>query len=134
MVLFDGVCNLCNGAVRYIAANDPERRFGFLPLQSPRGRALLGTRADDPRPPDTMVLLQDGHVYERSDAALYIALGLRSPLPLAFAAILIPRAWRDALYDWVARNRYGWFGRQDACPLPPPGLRERFLDEAVPEA
>jgi len=81
-----------------------------------------------------MVLLQDGRVYERSDAALHIALGLRSPLPLAFAAILIPRAWRDALYDWVARNRYGWFGRQDTCPLPPPGLRERFLDDGVPEA
>jgi predicted DCC family thiol-disulfide oxidoreductase YuxK len=74
------------------------------------------------------VLLAGGRTYERSDAALHIALGLRAPWPLAFAAILIPRAVRDAVYTWIARNRYRWFGRTDACALPPPGLRERFLE------
>ena len=128
-MLFDGVCNLCNGAVRFIAANDPDRRFAFLPLQSPRARQLLGERADDVREPDSIVLLADGRRYERSDAALRIALGLRAPWPLAFAAILIPRTTRDAVYRWIARNRYRWFGRKDACPLPPPGLRERFIHE-----
>jgi predicted DCC family thiol-disulfide oxidoreductase YuxK len=128
-VLFDGVCNLCNGAVRFIAANDPERRFAFLPLQSPRGRQLLGERAGDVREPDSIVLLADGRRYERSDAALRIALELREPWPLAFAAILLPRAVRDGIYRWIARNRYRWFGRNDTCALPPPGLRERFLDE-----
>jgi predicted DCC family thiol-disulfide oxidoreductase YuxK len=131
-VLFDGVCNFCNGAVRFIASNDPRGRFAFVPLQSPRARALLGE--NDPAHaaraggPETVVLLDRGRRYERSDAALHVALDLRWPWPLAFAAILIPRAWRDAAYGVIARNRYLLFGKKDACPLPPPSLRERFLD------
>jgi predicted DCC family thiol-disulfide oxidoreductase YuxK len=78
-----------------------------------------------------VILIDHGRRYERSDAALHVALRLRMPWPLAFAAILIPRRARDAAYRWIARNRYRWFGRMDACPLPPPGLRERFLDEAA---
>jgi predicted DCC family thiol-disulfide oxidoreductase YuxK len=135
VVLFDGVCNVCNAAVRFIAANDPAGRFAFASLQSPRARELLGDRpstssgqATDPLEPDSVVLLDHGRRYERSDAALHIALGLRAPWPLAFAAILIPRAARDAAYRWIARNRYRWFGRSDTCPLPTPELRERFLD------
>ncbi len=128
VVLFDGVCNLCNAAVRFIAANDPAGRFAFASLQSPRARELLGDRLSDPLEPDSVVLLDHGRRYERSDAALHIALGLRAPWPLAFAAILIPRAARDAAYRWIARNRYRWFGRSDTCPLPTPELRDRFLD------
>ncbi len=120
---------MCNGAVRFIAANDPEGRFAFLSLQSPRAAALLGERFDDAREPDSIVLLANGRRYERSDAALHIALGLRAPWPLAFAAILIPRGARDAVYRWIARNRYRWFGRRDTCALPTPGLRERFLPD-----
>jgi predicted DCC family thiol-disulfide oxidoreductase YuxK len=124
------VCNLCNGAVRFIAANDPAARFAFVPLDSPRARALLAAAAPsrEANAPDSVILLENGRCYELSDAALHIALGLRMPWPLAFAAILIPRGARDAAYRWIARNRYRWFGRKDACPLPPPGLRERFLD------
>jgi predicted DCC family thiol-disulfide oxidoreductase YuxK len=122
--------------VRFIAANDPAGRFAFLALDSPRARALLEAHppasqaeaADDPRRPDTVILLEGGRRYEYSDAALHVALGLRAPWPLAFAFILIPRTARDAVYRWIARNRYRWFGRKDTCPLPPPGLRERFLD------
>ena len=125
------MCNLCNGAARFIAANDPEHHFAFASLQSSYARALLGERADTEREPDSIVLLAGGHRYERSDAALHIALGLRAPWPLAFAAILIPRTVRDAVYRWIARNRYRWFGRTDACALPPPGLRERFLPGAL---
>lgn len=99
IVLFDGVCKLCNGVVRFVAANDPAERIRFMPLQS---------SADG-----TFVLLADGRRYERSDAVLYLALHLRAPWPLAFAAILIPRRWRDALYRFVARNRYRWFGKRD---------------------
>lgn len=129
-MLFDGVCNFCNAAVRFIAHNDPEGRFVFLPLQSPRARALL---AGSP-PAETIVLLADGRRYERSDAALHVALGLRMPWPLAFALILVPRDLRDAVYRWLARNRYALFGKQDACPLPAPSLRERFLDPEFAEA
>jgi predicted DCC family thiol-disulfide oxidoreductase YuxK len=127
-VFFDGVCNLCNGAVRFIAANDPQRSFRFASLQSPQARELLGDRVTGAREPDSIVLLAGGRRYERSDAALHIALGMRAPWPLAFAAILIPRGVRDTVYTWIARNRYRWFGRTDTCALPPPGLRERFLE------
>jgi predicted DCC family thiol-disulfide oxidoreductase YuxK len=83
--------------------------------------------------PESVVLLRSGRRYERSDAALHVALGLRFPWPLAFAAVLIPRAWRDAAYRWVARNRYRWFGRTQTCPLPTPELRGRFLDDGAGE-
>ena len=127
-MLFDGVCNLCNGAVRFIAANDPAGRFAFASLQSARGRALL-ERDPLAEEPDTIVLLDYGRRYELSDAVLHIALGLRAPFPLAFAAILIPRGLRDAAYRWIARNRYRWFGRMQACPVPSPELRARFLED-----
>jgi predicted DCC family thiol-disulfide oxidoreductase YuxK len=131
IVLFDGECTVCNAVVRFIANNDQAGRFAFASLQSPRARALLGDdRAGDPAEPDSVILLDYGRRYERSDAILYLALGLRAPLPLAFAAVLVPRAWRDAAYRWFARNRYRWFGRAEACPIPPPWLRERLLDGA----
>ena len=128
--MFDGVCNLCNAGVRFIAANDPAHNFDFLALQSPLAAELLGVPPAE-RDPDTIVLLEHGRSYERSDAVLHIALGLRAPWPLAFAAILIPRAAREAVYRWVAHNRYRWFGRLDVCALPPPGLQERFLDDSA---
>ena len=115
--------------MRFIAANDPAGRFAFAPLQSPEARALLGEGVAATRDPETFVLLEGGRRFERSDAALYLALGLRAPWPLAFALILVPKRLRDAVYSWFARNRYRWFGRMDTCPLPPPGLRERFLVE-----
>jgi predicted DCC family thiol-disulfide oxidoreductase YuxK len=131
VVLFDGECTLCSGIVRFVAANDPPGRFRFASLQSPRARELLGERDAPPREPDSIVLLDGGRRYERSDAALHLLLGLRAPWPLAFAAILIPRPLRDAVYRWVARNRFRWFGRRtDLCALPPPWLRERLLDGA----
>ncbi len=130
-MLFDGVCNLCNGVVRFVHANDPAGRFRFVPLQSARAAELLAPTGGIPAEA-SVVLLDYGRRFERSDAALHLALGLRAPWPLAFAAILVPRGARDAVYRWIARNRYRWFGRRDACPLPPPGLRERFLAEPAP--
>jgi predicted DCC family thiol-disulfide oxidoreductase YuxK len=112
-VLFDGDCSLCNGAVRFIAANDPAGRFAFRSLQS--SGEIAGSQELD-----TIVLLDYGKRYELSDAVLHVALGLRFPFPLAFAAILIPRPVRDAVYRWIARNRYRWFGHADVCALPPP--------------
>jgi predicted DCC family thiol-disulfide oxidoreductase YuxK len=130
IVLFDGVCTLCNSLVRFVAANDPAGRFQFLPLQSPRAQALLAATGG-PATGETIVLLDYGRRYERSDAALHLALGLRPPWPLLFSLILVPRALRDSLYRWIARNRYHWFGRYETCPLPSPALRDRFLDAPV---
>ena len=133
IVLFDGVCNLCNGLVRFVAANDPQRRVRFAPLQSPAAAALLAAAAK-PAADGTFVLLAHGRRYERSDAALHLALELRTPWPLAFGAILLPRRWRDGAYRVIARNRYRWFGRRDVCAVPSPELRARFLDGADPPA
>jgi predicted DCC family thiol-disulfide oxidoreductase YuxK len=116
VVLFDGFCNLCNGLVRFIAANDPAGRFRFLSLQSPQAAELLAATGGPPAD-ESIVLLDYGRRFERSDAALYLALGLRFPWPLAFAFILLPRSLRDAVYRWIARNRYRWFGRRETCPL-----------------
>ena len=123
-VLFDGVCNLCNGAVRFILARDPAARFRFASLQSDAARRLLG----DGGPAETIVLLDAGKTYVKSTAALRIARGLRFPWPLLYAFVAVPRPVRDLIYDWVARHRYRWFGKRDTCMLPTPELRERFLE------
>ena len=124
VVLFDGVCNLCNGAVRFILARDPAARFRFASLQSDAARRLLGGGG----PVETIVLLEAGKTYNKSTAALRIARGLRFPWPLFYAFVTVRRPLRDLIYDWVARHRYRWFGKRDTCMLPTPELRERFME------
>ena len=129
VVLFDGVCPLCQAAVRWIARHDTEGRFRFAPLDSAVGRALLAqagarsTRAE----PETVVLVEDRRAWERSDAILRVAADLGAPWRWLVPLRLVPRALRDAVYGLVARRRHRWFGRLDACPLPPPEIRDRFL-------
>jgi predicted DCC family thiol-disulfide oxidoreductase YuxK len=124
VVLFDGVCNLCNGAVRFILARDPAGRFRFASLQSEAARRLL---RDDGRA-ETIVLLEAGKTYTKSTAALRIARGLRFPWPLLYAFVAVPRPLRDLVYDWVARHRYRWFGKRETCLLPTPEVRGRFVE------
>ncbi len=125
VVLFDGVCNLCHGAVGFIIRRDPGGVFRFAPLQSAQGAALLGERRAGL--PDSLVLVEHGRVYTQSTAALRIARRLRQPWPLAAGLIVLPRALRDWVYAWVAGNRYRWFGRRAVCELPSPGAGDRFL-------
>jgi predicted DCC family thiol-disulfide oxidoreductase YuxK len=124
IVLFDGVCNLCNAAVRFILARDPQGRFRFASLQSDVARRLL--KGDGP--PETIVLIEAGKIYAKSTAALRIARGLRFPWPLFYGLAVVPLFLRDLVYDWVARNRYRWFGKRDTCMLPTPETRGRFLE------
>jgi predicted DCC family thiol-disulfide oxidoreductase YuxK len=128
LILFDGTCNLCNGLVRFVIARDPHARFQFGALQSPSARRVLA-RLETPDPlPDTIVLVESGKVFTQSTAVLRIARRLRFPFPLAVTLLVVPRPWRDWMYAWVARHRYGWFGRRDQCMVPTPALRSRFLD------
>lgn len=128
VVLFDGVCNLCNGLVRFIIARDPRAHFKFAPLGTEAAtRALAGAAIRDPVP-DSLVLIDDGAVFMRSAAALRIARRLTFPWPLAYGLIAIPRAVRDRTYDVIARRRYRWFGRRETCMVPGPGVQDRFLD------
>jgi len=128
VVLFDGVCNLCNGAVNFIIDRDPEGYFRFAPLQSDVAEQLVaGTDAADATL-DTIVLVEDGTAYVRSTAALRIARRLSGPWPLLYAFLVVPRFLRDAVYDWVAEQRYRWFGKRDQCRVPTTTLKDRFLE------
>jgi predicted DCC family thiol-disulfide oxidoreductase YuxK len=127
VVLFDGVCNLCNGAVQFILKRDPRGRFRFASLQSAAAARLLpGPGASAGL--ESVVLIEGGRTYERSTAALRIARGLRWPWPLAGAAMVIPRPLRDWAYDIIAARRYRWFGRRDSCMIPTPDVAHRFLE------
>ncbi len=124
IILFDGVCNLCNGAVTFIIDRDPNGYFAFAPLQSETGRELLeGAKTDL----ESIVLIENGERYSQSTAALRVARRLRNPWPLLYGFIVVPKALRDGVYDWIAANRYRWFGKIESCRLPTPELRERFL-------
>ena len=128
LVLFDGVCNLCNGVVKFVIARDPRGRFQFAALQSAAARRVIeGHGAPDPLP-DAIVLLEDGRLYTRSTAALRIARQLTFPWPLTAVFLAIPRPLRDWAYGRFASRRYRWFGRRETCMVPSPELRARFIE------
>jgi predicted DCC family thiol-disulfide oxidoreductase YuxK len=132
IVLFDGLCNLCSASVRFIVARDPAARFRFASLQSPAAQALLAPFGAPATALESVVLLDEGRLYTRSDAALRIARALRPPWPLCTALLAVPRPLRDALYEFVARHRFRWFGRRSACFVPTPELQARFLEASSP--
>ncbi|MCA8831222.1 thiol-disulfide oxidoreductase DCC family protein [Hymenobacter pini] len=129
IILFDGVCNLCNGFVQFIIRHDAAGRFRFAALQSEEGQAILRQyQLPTPTEPDSVVLVMGGQAYTHSAAALHILRGLGGGWWwLAGLGLLVPRRLRDAVYRLIARHRYRWFGRQEACWLPTPELRARFL-------
>jgi predicted DCC family thiol-disulfide oxidoreductase YuxK len=127
ILLFDGVCNLCHGAVRFVLAHDRAARFRFAPLQSEIGRSLVAAAGVDPAVLDTVVLVDRAGAHVRSDAALRVLHELGPPWSWLRVLGALPRRWRDAGYDWLARHRYAWFGRRETCALPDPATRERFL-------
>jgi predicted DCC family thiol-disulfide oxidoreductase YuxK len=127
VLLFDGVCNLCNSSVQFIIERDPNARFRFASLQSEEGQALLSRFENRPADLSSVVLVQDDLLYARSEAALRVARQLGGGWSLLYAFIVVPRPIRDAVYDWIARNRYRWFGKKDACMIPSPDLKSRFL-------
>jgi len=128
IVLFDGVCNLCNAVVRFIARRDPHERFRFASLQSQAARALLDACPPPHGGGETLVLIENGRCHTRSGAALRIARRLSMPWPLLAVMLAVPAPLRDAAYTVVARHRYRWFGRTEVCPLPPPGLARRLIE------
>lgn len=127
VVLFDGVCNLCSGSVQFILKRDPQGLFRFASLQSDAGRRLMTEHGLDPDALSSVVLLEDGRAWQESSAALRIARRLPGGWKLLRLFSVIPRPLRDAVYRWIARNRYRWFGKTEACWLPTPELKGRFL-------
>ena len=128
LLLFDGVCNLCNSSVQWILARDSAERFDFASLQSAVARDALRETYPQGDWPDTVILIDARGVHIRSNAALAVARQLGPPWSLLAAFKLIPRPLRDALYRWVAAHRYRWFGKRESCSLPKPGQAARFLD------
>ncbi len=128
LILFDGVCNLCNASVQWVIRHDRRGAFRFASLQSRAGRQALEKFGAGGMLPDSVVLIDATGVHISSDAVIGIATRLGLPWNFIGAARIVPRVIRDGMYGWVARNRYRWFGRQNACMVPTPELRERFLD------
>jgi predicted DCC family thiol-disulfide oxidoreductase YuxK len=127
VVLFDGVCNLCNRSVQFILRHDPSDRLKFAALQSDAGRELLRWSGQQPDQLDTLIFIEHGRAYSRSTAVLRIARYLRWPWPAFALLVFLPQQLRDWCYDRVARNRYALFGKSEACMMPTPELRRRFL-------
>jgi predicted DCC family thiol-disulfide oxidoreductase YuxK len=127
VILYDGVCALCNGTVTFALKHDRAGRFRFAALQSDFGQGLLRALGMPHDALDTLVVVQDGRPYVRSRGIIRILRDLGMPWSLLGAAAMMPRPVADAVYDMVARNRYRWFGRHESCPIPPPEVRSRFL-------
>ncbi|MFK7809688.1 MAG: thiol-disulfide oxidoreductase DCC family protein [Saprospiraceae bacterium] len=128
ILLFDGVCNLCNHSVQFVISNDKEGLFRFAALQSDVGRQLLQKHNLSPDDMDTVVLVMNDKAYTRSSAALHVLRRLGMPFSLLSVFLILPKFLRDFVYDFIARNRYKWFGRQESCWMPTPELKSRFLD------
>jgi predicted DCC family thiol-disulfide oxidoreductase YuxK len=128
VLLYDGSCGLCQGSVQWLLRRDRRGVLRFAALQSKAAAGLLAAAGAIGPLPDSVVLLDGRGVHVKSAAALAVAGRLGLPWSLARVFWLVPRPLRDWVYDWVARNRYRWFGRKTECLLPTPALRARFLD------
>lgn len=127
IILFDGVCNLCNGFVQFVIRQDSAQRFRFASLQSEIARELLRNQPPPGQGTESVVLIENGRYYQQSTAALRILRHLRGPWPLLYGFMVLPAFFRDGIYAWIAKNRYRWFGQRPACMLPTPELQARFL-------
>jgi predicted DCC family thiol-disulfide oxidoreductase YuxK len=127
IVLFDGVCNLCNGTIQFIIKRDKKKRFRFASLQSDVGQEQLKKNGLSTTSLYSIILIEGDNVYDQSDAALRIAKHLSGIWPVLYSFIVFPKGLRDAVYGFIARNRYRFFGRQDQCMLPTPDIKARFI-------
>jgi predicted DCC family thiol-disulfide oxidoreductase YuxK len=128
VVLFDGVCNLCNRSVRFIIKRDKKKQFLFAALQGKTGQDILQQFNLPLNDFNSFILLEGDKIYTRSSSALRVARKLKGGWKLLYGFIIVPKFIRDAVYDTIARNRYKWFGKKDECMVPTPELKERFLD------
>lgn len=129
IVLFDGVCNLCNSSVQFIIRNDPQRIFRFASLQSGFGQSFLKKQNRPLDSFDSLILFDGDKIYYESTAALNIAKNLKGIWPLFYGFIIIPKPIRDFFYKWVSKNRYKFFGKREQCMVPDKGFLDLFIDE-----
>ena len=127
IILFDGVCNLCNGAINFIIKRDPKDQYRFAALQSDIGEELLEKYQIDPEKTDSIVLIRNGSAFAKAGAALRIANKMSGAWPLLYGLIIFPRFISNTVYDYIANHRYKWFGKKESCMIPTPELKKKFL-------
>jgi predicted DCC family thiol-disulfide oxidoreductase YuxK len=127
VVLFDGVCNLCNSAVQLIIRYDKKAYFSFASLQGEYGQKFLKANNLNTEDYDSFILFENGTMYTESTAALYVAKRMCFPWVLSYPLLIIPKFIRDAVYRLIAKNRYRWFGKKEQCMIPSPNVQNRFI-------
>jgi predicted DCC family thiol-disulfide oxidoreductase YuxK len=132
ILLFDGHCSLCNGAVDFVLKRDTKKKLLLASIQGTAGQGVLKKYELPPSYLDTLVLVEEGKVYLGSTAALRVARFLGGGWPLFYGLIIIPKGVRDRIYQWISRNRYQWFGRRDTCRIPSASESAHFLKEDHP--
>lgn len=128
VVLFDGVCNLCNGSVLFIIKRDPRSKLKFASLQSEYGAEQMKRFNLPPSALNSVLLIKNGQLFQKSNAALEITRMLDGMWPGMYAFKIVPLFIRDFIYDWIAKNRYRWFGKKEECMIPTPEMKARFIN------
>jgi predicted DCC family thiol-disulfide oxidoreductase YuxK len=127
VILFDGVCNFCNSAVNFIIKRNTRSNILFAPMQTETGQKLLKQYDQPVEDMQSFIFIENGVAYKQSTAALRVCRHLRRLWPLCYAFIIVPKFIRDGIYNWIARNRYKWFGVRQQCMIPSPEVKARFL-------
>lgn len=129
LILFDGVCNLCSSSVQYVIERDHKNKYVFAALQSDIGKEIIEKYKIDPSKTDSILLYRkDKGVVSKSTAALLIAKHLGFPTNLLYVFLIVPAFIRNMVYDYVAKNRYKWYGKKESCWIPTPELKAKFID------
>jgi len=127
IILFDGICNLCNSSIQFIIRHDKKGKFRFASLQSDFGKMQIKKNQIDTSKTDSVIYIYNNKAYIQSDAALKIVRQLNSAWPFLYILIVIPKFLRNWIYNYIAKNRYKWFGKKESCMIPNPELKSRFL-------
>ena len=129
IILFDGVCNLCNGAVNFVIKRDKKSIFKFATLQSEEGRKLLAAKDFTKNDLSSFILILNERLYTRSTAALKVCRYLSGLWPAMYGFMIVPKFLRDFIYNIISKNRYQWFGKNEECMIPTPGLKAKFIND-----
>lgn len=127
IILFDGVCNFCNSAVNFVIKRNAKANIFYTPMQSDAGQKILKQNNLPANDMQSFVFVDKGKVYRQSTAALKVCRYLRGLWPLCYGLIIVPPFIRDGIYNWIAKNRYKWFGVRQECMIPSPEVKQRFL-------
>jgi predicted DCC family thiol-disulfide oxidoreductase YuxK len=129
VILFDGICNFCNSTINYVIRKDPRAVLKFATLQSDTAKKILAGDHLTAKGLNSFVFVEKGKVFTRSTAALRVCRYMKGLWPLMYGFMIVPRFIRDGIYDWVAANRYKWFGKKEVCMVPTGSMRARFLND-----